>query len=175
MNKHYTLIRSARRTLSLEIREDLSVLVRAPKLCPQKDIDRFVLSHEDWIASHIEKRRQHAINNPEPTQQERDTLIRRAVEVLPARTAHFAAIMGVKPSSLKITDARKRYGSCSPTNGICFSWRLMRHLDEAVDYVVVHELAHIVHKNHGKDFHALVEKILPDHKRRRALLKGQLE
>ena len=47
----------------------------------------------------------------------------------------------------------------------------MAYPEKAIDYVVVHELAHIVHRNHGPAFHALVESILPDHKQRRAMLK----
>ena len=47
----------------------------------------------------------------------------------------------------------------------------MQYPEEAIDYVVVHELAHLVHRNHGPEFHALVAAILPDHKQRRALLK----
>lgn len=56
-------------------------------------------------------------------------------------------------------------------NGLCFSWRLMQYPPEAVDYVVVHELAHIVHKNHGNAFYALIGSVLPDYPARRALLR----
>ena len=79
--------------------------------------------------------------------------------------------MGLRPAGVTITGAEKRFGSCSAKNRICFSWRLMQYPEEAVDYVVVHELAHILHKNHGKAFYACVEEVLPDWRARRALLK----
>ena len=79
--------------------------------------------------------------------------------------------MGLHPTGLRITSARTRFGSCSAKNSICFSWRLMQYPDAAVDYVVVHELAHIREKNHGRAFYALVEQFLPDWRERRALLK----
>ena len=79
--------------------------------------------------------------------------------------------MGLTYTGITITGAKTRYGSCSPKNRLCFSWRLMAYPESAIDYVVVHELAHIVHRNHGPEFHKLVESVLPDHKERRALLK----
>ena len=76
------------------------------------------------------------------------------------------------PTGITITSARTRFGSCSGKNRLSFSWRLMQYPDEAIDYVVVHELAHIAHKNHGPDFHSCVAAVLPDHRERRALLRG---
>ncbi len=167
----YTLIRSSRRTLSLEVTRDLTVLVRAPMRCPKGEIDRFVERHEDWIAVHLEEQRRRLAAHPEPTEEERRALIERAGRELPERVAHYAAIMGVQPSGITITGARKRYGSCSGKNRLCFTWRLMAYPDEAIDSVVVHELAHIVHKNHGKDFYALVKSVLPDYDQRKKLLE----
>ena len=79
--------------------------------------------------------------------------------------------MGVTPTGLKITTARKRYGSCSPTNSLCFSCFLMARPEAAIDLVVVHELCHIKEKNHGPRFYALLEQYLPDHKERKNLLR----
>ena len=73
---------------------------------------------------------------------------------------------------MKITSARKRFGSCGPENGLCFAWRLMRYPAAAIDYVVVHELAHIVHKDHSRAFYGLIAQVLPDYRERAALLKN---
>jgi hypothetical protein len=78
---------------------------------------------------------------------------------------------GLKPQYIKITSAKRRFGSCSGKNGICFSWRLMRYPESAIDYVIVHELAHIEHKNHGGAFYDRIEAILPDLRERRKLLR----
>ena len=67
--REYTLIRSHRRTVSLEVRRDLTVLVRAPLRCPKGEIDRFVQRHEDWIVAHLEKQRQRVAAHPEPTEE----------------------------------------------------------------------------------------------------------
>ena len=168
---NYTLIRSARRTLGLEVRRDLTVVVRAPVRCSQAAIDRFVDKNRAWIIRQMEKQSSRPPARPEPTEEERKIMIARAKEVIPERVEYYAAVMGVKPTGITITGAQKRYGSCSAKNRLCFTWRLMDYPLEAIDSVVVHELAHIVHKNHGKDFYALVESVLPDYRQRKKLLE----
>lgn len=171
MQRQYTLIRSDRRTLALEITPELQIYVRAPKNCPQKDIDRFVRSHEKWISEHLEKQRQRPAPKPEPTHEQREEYISMAKRLIPERVEHFCGIMGLAPTGITITGAKTRFGSNSPKNRLCFSWRLMQYPSEAIDYVVVHELAHIVHRNHGKDFYALIESVMPDYKQRKKLLR----
>ena len=169
----YTLIRSDRRTLGLEITPDLTVVVRAPRRCRQPDIDRFVAAHGDWIDRHLEvqRRRQAARAARQVTPEQEAELRRRAVEIIPQRVAVYAARMGVTPTGVRITGAQKRFGSCSGKNSLCFSWRLMQYPMEAVDYVVVHELCHIQVRSHGPDFYALLAQYLPDYKERKKLLK----
>ena len=79
--------------------------------------------------------------------------------------------MGVKPTSVKITSAEKRFGSCSGKNGLCFSWRLMAYPTKAIEYVVVHEFCHFAHPDHSPAFWAAVAQVLPDYKQRQHLLK----
>ena len=167
----YQLLRSARKTLSLEITRDGRLVVRAPLRTTQRQIDEFIANHEAWITSGLEKQRLRREARPEPSDQEREALVRLAMERLPGRVAHYAAIMGLYPAGITITGARTRFGSCSGKNRICFSWRLMQYPEEAVDYVVVHELAHIRHKNHSPAFYACVEQVLPDWRERRQMLK----
>jgi len=167
----YELIRSARRTLALEITRDCRVVVRAPMRLSKKQIDGFVSSHAGWIETHMAIQQKRREDHPEPTPQEREEYIRRAKEELPGKVAKYSEIMGLYPTGITITGAEKRFGSCSGKNRICFSWRLMSCPEAAIDYVVVHELAHIRHKDHSKAFYACVEEVLPDWRERRKLLK----
>lgn len=168
----YTLVRSDRRTLSVEVARDGTMMVRAPRRCSQRDIAQFVASHAEWIAAKQTQQRARAQAHPEPTEAQRLVLQQRAHEELPAHVAHYAARMGLSYTGVTITGARTRFGSCSAKNSLCFSWRLMQYPDAAIEYVVVHELAHIVHKNHGKEFYALIASILPDYRARVRLLRG---
>lgn len=167
----YELIRSRRKTLGLEVTRDCRVLVRAPMRAARADIERFVQMHESWIARALVRQGARRAAYPEPDAQRCEQLRAEAKSVLPARVRHFARLMQLYPTGLRITAARTRFGSCSAKNSLCFSLHLMAYPMEAVDYVVVHELAHIVHKNHGKAFWALVEHFMPDYRARRALLR----
>ena len=171
MSLPYSVVRSSRRTLAIEITRDCRVLVRAPRRVSAAEIERFVAKNSRWIGEHLARQQRRAAAHPEPDAAEQAALIRKAKEILPGRVACYAALMGLSPAGITITSARTRFGSCSPKNRLSFSWRLMQYPPEAVDYVVVHELAHIVHKNHSAAFYALVERYLPDWKARRALLK----
>ena len=82
------------------------------------------------------------------------------------RAAYFAEKMGVTPSAIKISNAKTRWGSCSTGKNINFSWRLAMACDRVIDYVIVHELAHLAEMNHSTRFWAIVENILPDYQER---------
>lgn len=166
--REYELIRSSRKTLAIELRRDGRVIVRAPRLLPRRVIDRAVAAREDWICKKLQNM---PPPRPEPSDEQLTAWRQRAAAVLPPRVAHFAAIMGVTPAVVKINAARTRFGSCSAAGNLNFSCRLMGYPPEAIDYVVVHELAHLRHRNHGPQFYAFVAKVLPDYMARAALLK----
>ena len=166
----YKLIRSKRKTVELSIGEDFVPLVKAPFKLSTEDIEKFISKHRKWIEKQILKKREHA-EKFSLSDEEILVLKTKALPYLTERTEYFSKIMEVKPTGIKITSAEKRFGSCSAKNSICYSWRLMQYPPEAVDYVVVHELAHIVYKNHGKEFYKFIETILPDYKIRENLLK----
>lgn len=169
----YKLIRSNRRSLSLEISRDLDIIVRAPVRLPKSEIDRFVSSREVWINKHMEIMRQKVSQYPKDlTDEETTLLIEKAKQILPQKIAHYSKLMKLYPTAVKITGAKTRFGSCSERDSICFSYFLMQYPDEAIDYVIVHELAHIKHKNHSKEFYSLIEKYMPDYKKREQILKG---
>ena len=169
----YELKRSKRKTLSLHITPEATVIVRAPMRAANRDIDRFVYDHLDWILRHLEKQRLYIKSHPPVTEAEIESLRNLAKTAIPRRVAHYAAIMRLCPAAVKINAAKTRFGSCSSKNNLNFSCLLMRYPIEAIDYVVVHELAHIVHKNHGNDFYRLIESVLPDWQARRKLLRNR--
>ena len=171
--REYKLIRSSRRTLALEIGRDLTLTVRAPMKMPLSDIEAFVQKHDKWIEKKLSVMEKREITPDNLSAEEIAALKMRAKEILPKKVAYFAEIMGLKPSGVKITSAKKRFGSCSGKNSLCFSYELMLYPDEVIDYVVVHELAHIKHRNHSARFYSLIEKYLPDYKTRERILKSR--
>ena len=167
----YTLIRSRRRTVALEISREGRLIVRSPLWLTQREIDRFVASHADWVQSHLA--RQQARNDAHPPRSEEEiaALRRRARAELPPLVSLWAGRMGVEPAAVTVTSARTRFGSCSGKNRLSFSLYLMEYPPEAVEYVVVHELCHIRHHDHSAAFWQEVARYLPDYKARRQLLR----
>ncbi|HMN12989.1 MAG TPA: SprT family zinc-dependent metalloprotease [Bellilinea sp.] len=90
---------------------------------------------------------------------------------LTARTDAISRQTGLKATGLRITGARTRWGSCSGKNSLSFCWRIIMAPPAIIDYLVVHELAHTVHKNHSAAYWKLVGEIMPDYKLRRKWLK----
>ncbi|MDO9326354.1 MAG: SprT family zinc-dependent metalloprotease [Methanoregula sp.] len=88
-----------------------------------------------------------------------------------ARCMWFSMTTGYTPKSIRITDARQRWGSCTSVGGINFSWRLIQAPLEIVDYVIVHELVHLKQHDHSKKFWAKVKEIMPDYERRKEWLR----
>lgn len=167
----YELIRSRRKTLALEVTSDGRLLVRAPNRMAKARIDAFVAAHAAWIEKHLALQRQRAARRPPaPTAAEIEALKARARAELPGLIARWSEKMGVAPTGFKVTTARKRYGSCSAKNSLCFSCFLMNCPAPAVELVVVHELCHIREKNHGPGFYALLERYLPDWRERKQML-----
>lgn len=168
----FTLIRSSRKTITLQVLPTLEVVVRAPQRMPRRDIDAFVARHQAWIDKHLARQASREALRRPPDEAEIAALRARAKAEIPPLVEHYANMMGLTPTGVKITSAKTRFGSCSGKNSLCFSYYLMRYPQAAIEYVVVHELAHIVHKNHSKDFYALIARYMPDHQDRRKLLKG---
>ncbi len=166
----YQLIRSARRTMSIEVRPGPEVVVRVPTRCSEARVRSFVAQHAAWI-----ERRLHDMAArpplPAPDAAEEARLRDMAARLLPAKVAHYAGLLGVEPRRVKVTSARKRFGSCSTQGNLCFSFLLMRYPDAAIDYVVLHEVAHLLHHNHSKAFYQTIASVMPDYKLRTALLR----
>lgn len=98
-------------------------------------------------------------------------LQRRALSLFAERSAHYARQMGRLPPPLALSNARTRWGSCSLRGGIRINWRLIHLPLELIDYVIVHELAHLVEMNHGARFWTLVGSLYPDWRAARDELK----
>lgn len=96
---------------------------------------------------------------------------RQAGERIPERVEFYSALSGIRHYGCRITNTRSRWASCSGEGYLRFSWRLIMAPLNVVDYVVVHELAHVAHKDHSTAFWNRVASIFPDYKRTRKWLR----
>ena len=163
----YTLIRSRRKTVAIQITPQGRVLVRCPMKMAKRDIDRFVEDKHGWIEKHLA-----AITPVQPlTPQQLQDLALLAKADLPQRVAHFAPLVGVSYGRITLRAQRTRWGSCSGKGNLNFNCLLMLAPENVRDYVVVHELCHRLHMNHSPAFWAAVAAAMPDYAVHRAWLK----
>lgn len=167
----FEIIYSKRKTLSLQVKPDLRVVVHAPRGLSKKYIDSFVKDKEGWILNQIEKIKAMPFNPYAATDKEIEEMKEKTLSIVVPRVEHYAKIMGLSPKKISASSAKRRFASCSSQGTLNFSFRLCNYPQEAIDYVVVHELAHMVEMNHSKRFWAVVAKYMPDYQERKKLLK----
>ena len=165
----YRIIRSDRKSLSLQILPTGEVVVRCPRRMKTEQICRFVESKKAWIMTHLPKVQ--ADRLPPLTARQREALVAQAKARLPERAAYYAGIMGVTYEKITVRTQRSRWGSCSSRGNLSFNALLMLAPPEVADYVVVHELCHRKEMNHSPRFWAEVERILPDYRQSKRWLK----
>ena len=170
-NIPYEIIRSSRRTLSLQITADGRVLARCPRQMSQARVEAFIREKEGWIRSHLEaiERRPRL---PPLTEEELAALVREAKTRIPQRLQYFAPRVGVTYGRVTIRMQKTRWGSCSVPGNLNFNALLLLAPPEVLDYVVVHELCHRKEMNHSPAFWHQVERVLPDYKVRMQWLKN---
>lgn len=100
-----------------------------------------------------------------------DFLKRQAKQDLSKAVHRHAATLGVKPKSITMRDTTSRWGSCSSSGALNFSWRIVLAPPEVLDYLAAHEVAHLLEMNHSDRFWALVREICPDMERHKAWLR----
>ena len=167
----YEIIYSKRKTLCLQVKQDGKLIVRCPYGTKKEKIQEFVESHKGWIESKQKIIKNRLVPIDKLSNDEILELKKLALEYIPPRVKYYSDLLGVTPSRISINQAKSRFGSCSSKKSLNFSCNVMRYPTEAVDYVVLHEVAHIIELNHSKRFWAIIEKCMPDYKQRKQILK----
>ena len=168
MEMNYKLIYANRKTVSMKIEDDGTITVRAPKGVSKREIQRILKKHSAKLVQMREKVMAKEKTIASVSKEELEARLRQVALPLVEK---YSCLMGKAPSQVKFTDAKKRLGSCNSKGNICFSRYLALYPEAAIEYVVVHELAHLFEMNHSPRFHAIVEKYLPDWRDRKKMLK----
>lgn len=149
------------------------VVVSAPLWATQETVEHFVRQKKLWI----EQRQQALAQSPRVPKKEvsAEELEQWRKQIIPATEAlvhMWEPIMGVKAGRLAYRNMTSRWGSCNPKTGrICINLQLANYPEECLEYLVVHELCHLLEKGHGPRFKALMTQYLPDWQARRKLLR----
>ena len=166
----YTVTRKKVKNLNLRVTREGAVHVSAPRRVPLQEIDRFVLSHKEWISR--ARRRMAAQAGPGIDQLYTDEECLKIFASICSRWYPcFAAVLPQKPE-IRVKEMRSRWGVCHPAKGyITLNRRLIGYPEPVIEYVVLHELVHFLHPDHQAGFHAEMAKWMPDYKERRARLR----
>ena len=165
----YSIIKSNRKTISIQIQPDSKVIVRAPKRMRIEEIRGFVESKAGWIEKHLSNCS--AQEQQKLTDQELRALREKARTLVTERVQYYTPLIRVTYNQIAIRAQHTRWGSCSSKGNLNFNCLLALVPPEALDYVVVHELCHLKELNHSDRFWDKVGKILPDYKTRKKWLK----
>ncbi len=207
------IIRSNRKTISVQVDAFGTVTVRAPMRCGDERIFAFLRDKERWIVRQKQKTAGAGMRLPPenldgysflllgkqcavqitddkfirfdkennriflPSKNAKEKLVKwlkeNALRIFTQAASERAKQMQTPFQSVTISSARTRWGVCTGDNKLRFSFRLLYAEKSVIDYVVVHELAHVKYKNHGKAFWAEVAKYVPDYKQKRKWLKDR--
>lgn len=96
---------------------------------------------------------------------------RHAADRLPAKVEAQCKDLGVTPTAILLREPKQRWGSCDSTGTLRLNWRIIQAAPKLIDYVIAHELTHLIHANHSADFWATLGRVMPDYEQRRDALR----
>ena len=151
------------RNISIRVHPVKGVSVTVPYMLPYAAARLFFEARRDWIIQTMARQKEQSRNVHVATQDEIESLRRQAKAELPSRLAELAARYGFTYNRVSIKHNATNWGSCSSKGNINLNLSIMRLPRVLQDYVLLHELCHLRHQDHGHGFHLLLEHVLTDH------------
>lgn len=133
------------------------IIIKAPKRVSKKEIEKIVEQKSEWIQKTLEKESRKQKKKELYTKEEFKKIIEKNANELIEETE-------LKPNKITIKQIKYAWGSCSSKKNITLNLELIKYSQQAIRYVILHELCHLKYMNHSKDFWNLVEKYMPDYK-----------
>ena len=164
----YKIIKKPIKHLYMEVKDDF-VEVRCNRLCSKVYVENFIIKNANHIIKKFENRKYYFLFGKKYFNNGIDVLElykKKTPEIVLPIFFRYSKIMNLHPSKVSFRFNKTRWGSCSYKDSIVFNYYLSKLPIEIIEYIVVHELAHIKHKNHKKEFWLFVEKYIPDYKER---------
>ena len=137
--------------------KDGKILIKAPKRISKKELEKIIEKKSDWINKNLEKSNQ---------KQERKALYteEQFKQIVGKNANELIRITGLIPNKIRIRDIKYAWGTCSVNKNITINYNLIKYSEQAIKYVILHELCHLKYMNHSKEFWNLVQKYMPNYK-----------
>ncbi len=163
----YTFKRSKIKNLYIYIK-DGEVIVKAPLKLSDNKIEEFLNKKSKWIYENLEKNKDKIKKEKEEKIEQAD--IERLKNLVQENIYKYSEILNVSPKKVRIRDLKYAWGSCSNNQNISINLKLATKDEKAIEYVVLHEMCHLIYMNHSKSFWNLIEKNMPKYKEYKKLL-----
>lgn len=152
----YEITYSKIKNIYIQIK-DGKVIIKAPKRISKKELDKIIQQKSNWIQSSLEKEKKKAEKKPLYTQEQFEQIVEKNANELIKTTELI-------PNKIRIRDIKYAWGSCSCNKNITINQKLISYSENAIKYVILHELCHIRYMNHSKEFWNLVQRYMPEYK-----------
>jgi hypothetical protein len=162
------------RVLRITIYRDNRVTVSAPSGASTSQIERFVLSKQNWIAAKLKENEVFAIRTPQirHSTKEINAYKKQAQIFVRQRIVELNKAYGFRYGNISVRNQKSRWGSCSKKGNLNFNYKIVLLPQEYADYIITHELCHLKEFNHSAAFWKLVAQTVPDYKKLRAELRS---
>ena len=154
--------RKGSRRISIRVHPVKGVSVTVPYMVPYMAAEAFFRLKRDWVLETMARQKEKYKDVAPADPQEVESLRRQAKKVLPVRLAELAGRYGFTYNRVAIKHNSSNWGSCSAKNNINLNLNIVRLPEVLQDYILLHELCHLRHRNHGREFHRLLEQLLAD-------------
>lgn len=155
-NIEYQIKYSKIKNIYIQIKNG-QVIIKAPKRVSKKEIEKLVEQKAEWIQKSLEKEKQKQSKQALYTKEE-------FKQIVTSNTKELINETGLTPNKITIKEIKYAWGSCSSKKNITINLELIKYSENAIRYVILHELCHIKHMNHSKEFWKLIEKYMPEYK-----------
>lgn len=154
--------RKGSRRISIRVHPVKGVSVTVPYMVPYMAAEAFFRLKRDWVLETMARQKEKYKDVAPSDPQEVESLRRQAKKVLPVRLAELAGRYGFTYNRVAIKHNSSNWGSCSAKNNINLNLNIVRLPEVLQDYILLHELCHLRHRNHGREFHELLGQLLAD-------------
>ena len=163
----YTIIRAKIKNLYIHVKEG-KVIVKAPKYLKETQIKEFINKKAKWIYEKVNETKAQKRAEELVTENE----IKRLANLVEKNIKKYSELLKISPNKVTIKNIKYAWGSCSSKKNISINQALAKKSEKEIEYVVLHEMSHLIHMNHSKEFWNLVGKYMPDYKIWRKKLKS---